>query len=216
MRVLILLIIMNLTWRYGHAQKIYSSPVYLGLDIGKSIPSYIFSDHYFIKKTTIVEPYIRYNRQKPRKSILLGAGFASGNSKIDTSRQTSPQKFQGVYFKMGFETKNISRPMSIGLGPILSIAGFKGNYQFKGPTFGDYNATFHDKKNFSLGAEGYMTYDLSLSKKLSLRFLARSAVAVRANGTLSPDYYPGIGYTKYMQKILFSGGVSTQLFFRCK
>ncbi|MDQ6477604.1 hypothetical protein [Dyadobacter sp. LHD-138] len=216
MRALIILVVMNLTWINGSAQKIYSTPVYLGLDIVKGIPSYILPDQYFIRKTVIIEPYVRFNTQKTRRSMLIGAGFASGNSKTDTALQISNQKFQGVYFKVGFEKKNRTRPMSIGIGPILSIAGFKGNYHFKGATFGDYNATFYDKKNIAFGAEGYMTYDLPLNKKFSLRFLARSVIAMRTRGTISPDYYPGIGHTRYMQKFLVSGGFTTQLFFRCK
>ena len=216
MKRLIFLIIMHLVWIHGNTQKIYSTPVYLGLDVVKGIPSYIFPDQYFIRKTVIIEPYVRFSMQKPRRSMLIGAGFASGNSKKDTSLQVSDQKFQGVYFKVGFEKKNKNRPMSIGIGPILSIAGFKGNYHFKGPAFGDYHATFSDKKNIAFGAEGYMTYDLPLNKKFSLRFLARSVIAMRTRGTISPDYYPGIGYTREMQKFLFSGGFTTQLFFRCK
>lgn len=216
MRPLIILVIMNLVWIHGNAQKIYSTPVYLGLDVVKGIPSYIFPDQYFIRNTMIIEPYVRFNTQKPRRSMLIGAGYASGHSKTDTSLQISNQKFSGVYFKVGFEKKNRTRPMSIGIGPILSIAGFKGNYHFKGATFGDYNATFYDKKNIAFGAEGYMTYDLPLSEKFSLRFLARSVIAMRTRGTISPDYYPGIGYTRDLQKFLFSGGLTTQLFFRYK
>lgn len=216
MKRLILLVIMNLVWVRGNAQKIYSTPVYLGLDVVKGIPSYVFPDKYFIRNTMIIEPYVRFNTQKPRRSILIGAGYASGHSKTDTSRQISNQKFSGVYFKVGFEKKNIRMPMSIGIGPILSIAGFKANYQFKGPTFGDYKATFRDNKNLAIGAEGYMTYDLPLSERFSLRFLGRAVIAARTGGTISPDYYPGIGYTRDLQKFLFSGGFTTQLFFRCK
>jgi len=200
----------------ANAQKIYSTPVYIGLDVVKGIPSYVFPEKYFIRKTVIIEPYVRFNRQKPGKSILISAGFAKGSSKVDSSRQVNSNQFQGIYFKMAFEASNRRIPISGGVGPMFSISGFKGKYQFKGPTFGDYTNSFHEKENLAFGAEGYVAYDLALNKKLSLRFLIRNAIAIRPGDISPPDYFPGIGYTKDMSQLLFSGGFSTQLFFRCK
>jgi len=216
MKTLLSSLILSILWVNSYAQKIYSTPVYVGLDVVKGIPSYVFPEKYFIKKTIMIEPYVRFNRQKPGKSILISAGFANGSSKVDTSRQINTHQFQGIYFKMAFEARNSRIPISGGVGPMLSIAGFKGKYKFKGPTFGDYNGSFHEKENMAFGVEGYVAYDLALSKKLSLRFLIRNAIALRSGDSFAADYFPGIGYTKDMSQLLFSGGFSTQLFFRCK
>jgi len=216
MKALFSFLIVCLVSINASAQKIYSTPVYVGIDVVKGIPSYVFPEKYFIRKTLVIEPYVRFNRQKPGKSILISAGFAKGSSKIDPSRQVSSQQFQGIYFKMAFEASNRRIPISGGVGPMFSISGFKSNYQFKGPTFGDYTGSFHEKESLAFGAEGYVAYDLKLNKKLSLRFLIRNAIAIRPGDMPPPDYYPGIGYTKDMSQLLFSGGFSTQLFFRCK
>lgn len=216
MKTILSFLILCLVWINANAQKIYSTPFYVGLDVVKGLPSYVFPDKYFIRKTAIIEPYVRFNRQKPRRSILLSAGFANGSSKVDTSLQIHSHQFQGVYFKMAFEATNRRRPLSVGVGPMLSIAGFKGNYQIKGPTFGDYHGSLHIKDILAYGAEGYVAYDLTLNKKLSLRFLIRNTIAIRTGADFSPDYFPGIGYTKDMSMYMLSGGFSTQLFFRCK
>ncbi|MCF2446153.1 hypothetical protein L0657_19505 [Dyadobacter sp. CY345] len=216
MKTLFSSLILSLFWINANAQKIYSTPFYVGLDVLKGLPSYVFPEKYFIRKTAIIEPYIRFNRQKPRRSILFSAGFANGSSKVDTSLQIRSHQFQGVYFKMAFEATNQRIPLSVGVGPMLSIAGFKGKYQFKGPTFGDYTNNFHIKEIMAFGAEGYLAYDLSLNKKLSLRFLIRNTLAIRSGDTFYPDFFPGIGYTKDMPKYMVSGGFSTQLYFRCK
>ena len=216
MKTILSFLILSLVWMNAHAQKIDSAPFYVGIDVVKGIPSYVFPEKYFIRKTVIIEPYVRFSRQKPRRSILFSAGFANGSSKVDTSLQISSHQFQGVYFKMAFEATNRKRPLSVGVGPMLSIAGFKGRYQLKGPTFGDYNSDFHIKDILAFGVEGYLAYDLPLNKKLSLRFLIRHTIAIRTGDTFSPDYFPGIGYTKDMPKYMVSGGFSTQLYFRCK
>jgi len=215
MKAILYFLILSLAFSKAHAQQI-QAPFYIGIDVVKGIPSYVFPEKYFIRKTVVIEPYIRFGTQKPRRSILISAGFAHGSSKVDTSRSISTHQFQGIYLKMAFEATNRQIPLSVGVGPMFSIAGFKGKYQFKGPTFGDYTADFNEKGSLAFGAEAYLAYDVPLNKKLSLRFLIRNAIALRSKDTFAPDYFPGIGYTRDMSQLLFSGGFSTQLFFRCK
>lgn len=212
----LLLIIMCLVWFSGNAQNDIEDPkpVYIGLDVVKSLPSYVFPNKYLITRTVILEPYIIFSGIEPNKHWMLSGGFAHGTSNIDPDLISKAQRFQGVYFKMAFENQYKRIPLRFGYGPLISIAGFRGQYTFKGPTFGDYTGNFTDDQNFAFGAETYLAYDLKLSKKLMLRFQLRTAIAVRMSGNISPDYFPGIGITKGLNSFLISPGFSTQLFYK--
>ncbi|GLU50689.1 hypothetical protein [Dyadobacter frigoris] len=216
MKKSVLLIIMSLVSLCGNAQEAIedSKLVYIGLDLVKSLPSYVFPDKYLIRNTVIIEPYVIFPGKDPRKHWVLSGGFAQGTSKIDTTQISQSQKFQGVYIKMAFENQYKRIPLRFGYGPIISFSGFRGKYTFKGPTFGDYTGSFTDDQNFAFGAEAYLAYDLKLNKKLMLRFQIRTTMAVRMSGNISPDYFPGVGITKGLNSFLISPGFSTQLFYK--
>lgn len=216
MKKRILLFILNLVCFSGNAQEITedSKPVYIGLDLVKGLTSYVFTDKYFIRNTVIIEPYLKFASNNPLKHLIISGGIVHGSSQIKLSQIPQFQNFQGVYIKMAFENQYRRFPLRFGYGPLLSFAGFKGEYSFKGPTFGDYTANFTDDQNFAIGAETYLAYDWKLNMKLILRFQARAAVAMRMTGDISPDYFPGIGITQGMSGFLLSPGFSTQLFFR--
>lgn len=216
MRKSILLIIVSLVWLNGNAQDIVedSKPVYIGIDVAKGLTSYVLADKYFIRNTVIIEPYIRFASKNPLKYWVLSGGFAKGTSKIDTTQISQYQNFKGVYIKMAFENQYKRIPLRFGYGPLVSLAGFRGHYTFKGPTFGDYTGDFTDKQNFAFGFETYLAYDLKLNKKLMLRLQIRTAMAFRVTGNISPDYFPGVGITKGLNALLISPGFSTQLFYK--
>ncbi len=217
MKKSVLLIIMSLVWLSGNAQELVEGKsVYVGLDLTKSLPSYIFSNKYFISKSIIIEPYVRFSAKDTRKYWVLSGGFAHGTSKIDTTQISPSQKFQGIYFKLAFEHVYKRIQLRFGYGPIISFSGFRGKYTFKGPTFGDYNGKFKDDQNFAFGAESYLAFDRTLSSKLSLRIQARMAVAIRMSGNVSPDYFPGVGITQGLDSFLISPGLSAQLFYRVR
>ncbi|MCF0056716.1 hypothetical protein [Dyadobacter sp. CY356] len=216
MKKKILLIIVSLVWLNGNAQDIVkeSKPVYLGIDLTKGLTSYVFADKYFIRNTVIVEPYVRFASKNPLRYWVLSGGFAKGTSKIDTTQISQSQKFKGLYIKLAFENQYQRVPLRFGYGPIISFSGFRGKYTFKGPTYGDYTGDFKDDQNFAFGAEIYLAYDYILNKKLVLRFQARTTIAIRMSGNISPDYFPGVGITKDLNSFLVSPGLSAQLFFK--
>ena len=105
--------------------------------------------------------------------------------------------------------------MSIGFGPIISFASFKGKYKFEGPAFGDYEGDFRDKDNIAAGINGYVTYDVNFNERLSLRVLLQGSITAR-KGIINPYYYPGLGFTKGNGQMMFSPGITTQLFFKVR
>ncbi|MCE7068101.1 hypothetical protein [Dyadobacter sp. CY326] len=185
---------------------------YIGLDAFKGIPSYVLPNKFVLKNTFIIEPLVRMDVQDSRKSVVFGAGYAKGTTKV-ISEQIPFQNFRGFYIKASYEVKNLNRPMHIGIGPIISLSDFNGNYRFKGPVFGDYEGSVHEKR-IAFGAEGNFSYDVRVSKKIALRLLLRGSVATHPSSNMYIQYFPGIGYNKGIDNILVSGGFATQLYYR--
>ena len=123
------------------------------------------------------------------------------------------QHFQGIYFKASYEVKNRRIPLHAGIGLIISVADFDARYRFKGPTFGDYEGTF-DQRRIAVGVEGNFSYDVSLNKRILLRFLVRGSVAAQSGNDVYIRYFPGIGYNVGIKNLLMSGGFASQLYYR--
>jgi len=190
--------------------------VYIGLDVLQSLPSYIFGKKYFIQNTLVIEPVIRFKAgAKARKYFLVSPGFTTGSTNKNTTEFISYEKFQGVYLRLGYEAENADIPGSIGFGPVISFTSFKGRYKFEGPVFGDYEGNFTDKNNVAVGINGFVTYNVKLHKKLFLRFLLQGTISAR-KGIINPYYYPGLGYTKGNATIMFSPGITAQLFYKVR
>jgi hypothetical protein len=183
----------------------------IGLDVLQSIPSFVLNEKYFIQKTLIIEPVLMIPGKRSRKSILISPGFTTGSTDRNTKEFISYQQFRGVYLKLGLETENRYAPLSLGFGPVISFASFKGRYRFPGSAFGAYEGNFKDADNIAAGVNGYLTYNIKLSEKWLLRFLVQGTVSLR-KGTIKPFYYPGLGFTKGNASTFFSPGFSAQVF----
>lgn len=219
MKVLFYIVVVMLFFLQANAQENIPEPIkreiHIGLDIFQSIPPFLIGKKYFIQNAIIIEPSIRIEGKRPRKSFVFSPGFTSGSTNKNSYEFISYEKFQGFYMKMGYETRNANVPMSIGFGPVISFASFKGRYKFEGPAFGDYEGDFTKEKNVAIGMNGYLTYDLKFSEKMFMRFLLQGTVAFR-NGKINPYYYPGLGRFLGLDKLFFSPGLTAQLYFKVR
>lgn len=200
---------------YAQEDTIKSS--HFGIDVINSAPTYVLPDWYYIRKTIIIEPYYRFDIKRRDASFVIGAGFAKGSTRQYNEFDPS-QHFQGTYVRGSYEFKHRRKFISVGYGPIVSIAGYHGKFAFKGPTFGDYEGTFREKNNVAIGWEGYIAYDLKLGRHLSLRFLLRNVMGRRSKASVYVQYYPGFGYTPPLlnNRFLYSGGLSFQLYYKVR
>ncbi|GGH50929.1 hypothetical protein GCM10007423_53930 [Dyadobacter endophyticus] len=200
-----------------YAQEDSTRGRYLGLDVINSVPTYVLPNWYYIRKTIVIEPYYRFDIKKPDASIVIGAGFAKGSTHQYDEFNPS-QSFRGAYFRASYEFKYRPRFISVGYGPIISFAGYNGKFRFEGPTFGDYEGSFQERNNVAIGWEGYIAYDLKLSRDLSLRFLLRNVMGRRTKASVYVQYYPGFGYTPPVlnNRFLYSGGLSFQLYYKLR
>lgn len=189
--------------------------VALGVDIFKSLPSFIINEKYFTQKTVVVEPSVQIQGKSSRKSLMFSFGFVSGSTNKNTLNFINRQHFQGLYFKTGFETRHKLIPLSIGVGPVISMNFLKGTYEFKGPTFGDYQGEFADQ-SIALGIHGYLAYDFTTGKKSFMR-VSGQASTVLFNGKIDPYYYPGLGLSAKVERGLVSvGGITAQFFYQLR
>jgi hypothetical protein len=185
--------------------------IHIGVDVLQSVPSFVFNKSYFIQNTLILEPVLMIPGKTARRSILISPGFTTGSTDKNSKEFISYQQFTGVYLKLGLETANSFAPVSMGFGPVISFASFKGRYRFPGPAFGDYEGNFKDSDNIAAGVNGYITYNLKLTEKWFVRFLVQGTISLR-KGTIEPFYYPGLGFSKGNASTLFSPGFSAQVF----
>ncbi|KAA0990111.1 hypothetical protein [Dyadobacter aurulentus] len=220
MNRLVCLLFLSMLVSNANAQETEKSPHYLGIDIINSIPTYLFPNRYFIRKTIIIEPYYLLPIKKPNRGFLIGAGFADGSTH-EYSFHYPSQHFRGVYFRMAYEIKKTQgwqKMLRVGYGPVLSFAGYSGNYRFAGPAFGDYNGSFHEKGQVALGTEGYVAYDINLNKKLFLRLLIRNVIGARTKPSVYAQYFPGLGYgfPWANNRFLYSANFSVGLFHKVR
>lgn len=215
MKIIVAHLVVVLLGFKTYAQKDSTRARYFGLDVINSVPTYVLPNWYYIRKTIIIEPYYRFDIKRPDACVVIGAGFAKGSTRQYNEFDPS-QNFRGAYFRASYEFKHRRRFISVGYGPIISFAGYSGNFVFKGPTFGDYEGSFRESNNVAIGWEGYVAYDLKLSRDLSLRFLLRNVMGRRTKASVYVQYYPGFGYTPPLlnNRFLYSGGLSFQLYYK--
>ena len=193
---------------------------YIGLDVINSLPSVIFPKDYYIRYTTIIEPYYLFDLKKTGRRLYFGAGFASGDTRQYSDFSPS-QAFKGVYVRAAYEVRRMRstrRILYAGYGPVVSIAGYHGKYLFKGPTFGDYERQFQETNNIALGFEGYFGFDFKLAKDWLLRLTFRNVMGRRSAADSYVQYFPGFGYTieGLNNRFLYSGGLSLQIHYKVR
>ncbi|MGG7665824.1 hypothetical protein [Dyadobacter sp. BHUBP1] len=193
---------------------------YMGLDVINSVPSFIFSNKYYIRNTFIAEPYYLLDLKKPGRRLYFGAGFASGDTRQYNDFNPS-QAFKGTYLRAAYEVRRMRstrRILYAGYGPVISIAGYKGSYRFKGPTFGDYEGRFKETNNVALGFEGYFGFDFNLASNWLLRLTFRNVMGRRTKADTYVQYFPGFGYTPegFNNRFLYSGGLSLQIHYKIR
>ncbi len=189
--------------------------MFVGIDIFKSLPSFVIGEKYFTQNTIVVEPSLKIEGTSPQKFLLFSFGFVSGSTNKNIWNLIDYEHFQGFYFKTGFETRNKRVPLSIGFGPIMSVTTFKGNYKFMGPTFGDYQGSFSEA-TFAIGLHGYLAYDFTTGKNSLIRVSGQISTTL-INGDIDPYYYPGLGFSGKIGSILLStGGLTAQFFYKVR
>ncbi|WP_353723084.1 hypothetical protein [Dyadobacter sp. 676] len=193
---------------------------YIGLDVINSLPSFVLPKDYYIRNTTIIEPYYLLDLKKPGRRLYLGAGFANGSTRQHSDFNPS-QSFRGTYLRAAYEVRRMRstrRILYAGYGPVIAIAGYKGKYRFKGPTFGDYEGGFREINNIALGFEGYFGFDFKLAKDWLLRLTFRNIMGRRTAADTYVQYFPGFGYTPegVNNRFLYSGGLSMQIHYKIR
>lgn len=193
---------------------------YIGLDVINSLPSFIFSNKYYIRNTAIIEPYYLFDLKKPGRRLCLGGGFAGGDTRQYNDFSPS-QAFRGTYLRAAYEVRRMRstrRILYAGYGPLISIAGYKGRYHFKGPTFGDFEGRFAETNNVALGFEGYFGFDFNLASNWLLRLTFRNVMGRRTKADTYVQYFPGFGYTPegLNNRFLYSGGLSLQIHYKIR
>lgn len=202
----------------AHSQDTLRKEVYVGLDVVNSLPSYIFPNKYYIRKTVIIEPYYMVDLPRPNRRLFLGAGFAKGSTN-QFEDHDPPQHFKGAYFRAAYEikkTRNHLKMLRIGYGPVIAVAGYEGSFRFKGSTFGDYQGHFKETNNIALGIEAYFGQDFKLSDRWIARITVRNVLGRRTAADSYVQYFPGFGYTPagVNNRFLYSGGVSVQIHYK--
>jgi hypothetical protein len=193
---------------------------YIGLDVINSLPSFIFPNKYYIRNTPIIEPYYLLDLKKTGRRLYFRAGFASGNTRQYNDFNPS-QAFRGTYLRAAYEVRrlrNTRRIFYAGYGPVISIAGYKGKFHFKGPTFGDYEGRFEATNNVAFGVEGYFGFDFNLANDWLLRLTFRNVMGWRTAADTRVQYFPGFGYTieGLNNRFLYSGGLSLQIHYKIR
>ncbi len=164
---------------------------YIGFDVINSLPSIIFPKNYYIRNTTLIEPYYLLDLKQPGRRLYLGAGFASGSTHQYNDFDPS-QAFRGAYVRAAYEVRRMRstrRILYAGYGPVISIAGYQGKYRFEGPTFGDYEGQFRETNNVALGVEGYFGFDFKLANNWLLRLTFRNVMGRRTKADTYVQYF---------------------------
>ncbi len=219
-RLAILFVLIGISFASQAQDTLARRASYIGLDVINSLPSFIFSNKYYIRNTAIIEPYYLFDLKKPGRRLYFGAGFARGDTRQYNDFNPS-QAFKGTYLRAAYEVRrmrNTRRILYAGYGPLISIAGYKGSYHFKGPTFGDYEGQFSETNNVALGFEGYFGFDFKLAKDWLLRLTFRNVMGRRTAADTHVQYFPGFGYTieGLNNRFLYSGGISLQIHYKIR
>lgn len=195
---------------------IRGKPVSLGLEVLQSIPSFVFSEKYWIQKTIVVEPTLKFE-VSDSKALLFTLGYVRGSTDMHEEVDKIPiLKFGGSYFKVGFERSSRSKfPLTFGYGPIVSLPVYSGVFRFEGPVFGDYEGRIKNELHFAMGIHACVAVNANLNSRCSLRLYQQTAFLLKA-GALRPLYYPGVGFTQTGKSAIFGLNGGLQFFYRLK
>lgn len=200
----------------------------VGVDAFKNVPFLVF----FQEKTTlglytgerssfynpiIVEAYGQITTLKPNTFLNVGIGYASIERQLE---QRLRQNIKGYYLKIGKEYHSKFRhsieSIFWGYNLILTRTAVEGLIDLQGNYFPSYSTQLPTDSGFGIGGDFSVGFSFLLFRRLQMRVVSRSGVAVSKISSPNVPYLPGVGIRLSNSLLSLSGGATIQLFYLIK
>jgi len=184
-------------------------PVLIGIDVAKPVLSLVTPDR---PQFRLAEATVKIPIAKGRYLSIMG-GYGSLNS--DAVSRTVLINAQGGYAKLGTE-KIHPDGLVTGWHGLVSSVHEQGALLFKGPVFGDYSEPTFTRQRVSVGFEGHLGYQRTLSNHLIFRVSGRVGMAGLFGNRvddIKAVFVPGLGYV-IGDPVVVGFGLGLHLFFR--
>lgn len=200
----------------------------VGIDAFKNVPFLVF----FQEKPTlsissgerssfynplIVEAYGQITTLKLNTFLNVEIGYASIERQLE---QRLRQNIKGYYLKIGKEYHSKFRHsienIFWGYNLILTRTAVEGLIDLQGNYFPSYSTQLPTDSGFGIGGDFSVGFSFLLFRRLQMRVVSRSGVAVSKISSPNVPYLPGVGIRLSNSLLSLSRGATIQLFYLIK